>query len=239
MSSRNWQTIMKSFCPKRVQLRVEPKTASPSWELRLNGIPGGGARREGSNMTKIQIGLSTIESISKRLEIVMNPSRTGSFADRVDSTVSRHGRRKRHTNIQEIIISAGAERSHGPSPFDSLPRHDLLGIMVRINIRIETSQQHERSRTPRPSYSSMQPWPTGRSIPSQEPRMCMEQNPAGNLVWVAEPSHPWLAGAAAAGQPSPRGESRRTGHPASCPIHGGRPGREARQSLRPRASGRR
>jgi hypothetical protein len=37
---------------------------------------------------------------------------------------------------------------------DSLPTHHLLGMKVKINIRIETFIKHERSRTPCPSYSS-------------------------------------------------------------------------------------
>jgi hypothetical protein len=106
-------------------------------------------------MTKFEIGMSEIESISKRWEMAMNPSRTASCADRVESTIRGHHKQKGHRNIQEIIhicISRGMPRG---ITWDSLPVHHLLGVKVEISIRIETIIQHEQSRTPCPSYSSL------------------------------------------------------------------------------------
>jgi hypothetical protein len=97
-------------------------------------------------MTKFEIGMSEIESISKRLEISMNPSPTASSADRVESTIRGHHKEKRHRDIQEIIhirMSRGIPRA---VPWDSLPVHHLLGMKVKINIRIERFIQHEQSR---------------------------------------------------------------------------------------------
>jgi hypothetical protein len=54
-------------------------------------------------MTKFEIGMSEIESISKGSEMAINPSRTASRADRVESTIRGHHKDKRHRNIQEII----------------------------------------------------------------------------------------------------------------------------------------
>jgi hypothetical protein len=141
--------------PKPVDLRVEAKMAFPRPEHRLNDIPGGGAKREGSNMTKFEIGMSEIESISKRLEIAKNPSRTASCADRVTSTIRGHHKEKRDRNIQEIIHICMGREITPAIPWDSLPVHHLLGMKVKISIRIETIIQHEQSRTPRPSYSSI------------------------------------------------------------------------------------
>jgi hypothetical protein len=72
--------------PKLVEPRDAAKTAFLRAELQVNGRPAGGARREGSNMTTVELDLSKIESISKRLEVDMNSPRTASCADRADST---------------------------------------------------------------------------------------------------------------------------------------------------------
>jgi hypothetical protein len=50
--------------PNHVEPRDAAKTPLPRSELSLNGIPGGGARREGSDMIKFENGLLKTESIS-------------------------------------------------------------------------------------------------------------------------------------------------------------------------------
>jgi hypothetical protein len=70
--------------PERVDARVEAKTAFPRPELRLNGISGGGAMREGSNMTKFGIGMSKIESIFQDIG-----NGHESFTDRLLRSLSR------------------------------------------------------------------------------------------------------------------------------------------------------
>jgi hypothetical protein len=52
-------------------------------------------------MTKFEIGMSEIDSISKRLEMAINPSWTASRPDRADSTIQGHSKEKRQRNIQE------------------------------------------------------------------------------------------------------------------------------------------
>jgi hypothetical protein len=112
--------------PKRVDPRIEAETAFPMPEVRLNGIPGGGARGEGSNMTKFEIGPSKIESISKRLGMAMNPSRTASFADRADSVIREH-RKTTGIGISGKIIHICMSRELTcDMPFDSLPAHHVL-----------------------------------------------------------------------------------------------------------------
>jgi hypothetical protein len=106
-------------------------------------------------MTKFETGMSEIESISKRLEMAMNPSRTASSADRAESTIPGHRKEKGHWNIQEIIHICMSREITWAIPWDSLPPYHLLGMKVKINIRIETSIPHEQSRTPCPRYSSI------------------------------------------------------------------------------------
>jgi hypothetical protein len=51
-------------------------------------------------MTEFADDMSEIESISKRLEMTMNPSRITSRAARADSTIQWHRKEKRHINTQ-------------------------------------------------------------------------------------------------------------------------------------------
>jgi hypothetical protein len=83
---------------------------------------GWGARGEGPDMSKFEIGLSKIESISKRLEMAMNSPRTAPCADRADSTIWGHGQEKRHRNIQEIVHICMSRQLTWSTPLDSLPR---------------------------------------------------------------------------------------------------------------------
>jgi hypothetical protein len=62
---RIWQSDSEWQLPKPVDPRVETRTAFPRSVLRLTRFRRGGARREGSNMTKFDISPSKIESISR------------------------------------------------------------------------------------------------------------------------------------------------------------------------------
>jgi hypothetical protein len=62
---------------------------------------------------------------------------------------------KTDSRLQRLIHLCMSREITWAIPWDTLPAYDLLGMKVKINIRIETSIQHERSRTPCPSYSSM------------------------------------------------------------------------------------
>jgi hypothetical protein len=73
-------------------------------------------------MTKFEIGMPEIESISKRLEMATNPARTASRADRAESTIRGHHNEKRHRNIEQIIHVRMIRQLTWATPLGSLPR---------------------------------------------------------------------------------------------------------------------